>query len=66
MRTEEKRASCRWFDPAQIDGLLDAKKPPDRPGILRRIEDACRERDDDVALATIAPIAEPHSGRSSQ
>jgi hypothetical protein len=41
-------------DSAQIDGLLDAEKPPARLGVLRRIEDACRKRKDDVALATIA------------
>jgi hypothetical protein len=49
-----QKGVVRLVDPAQIDGLLDAEKPPDRPGVLRRIEDACRQRADDVALATIA------------
>ena len=41
-------------DPAQIDGILDAEKPPDRPHVLSGIEGACRKRDDETALKTIA------------
>jgi hypothetical protein len=41
-------------NPAQIDGILDAEKPRYRLNVLRRVEEACHKRKDDVALATIA------------
>jgi hypothetical protein len=41
-------------DPAQIDGVLDGEKPKDRLHRLSNIEDMCRIRGDEEALATIA------------
>lgn len=41
-------------DPAQIDGVLDPLKPVERMPLLRRIEDACRGRQDAQALSTLA------------
>jgi hypothetical protein len=41
-------------DTAQIDGVLDAVKPRNRPSLLRRIEAGCRQRADDKALAIMA------------
>jgi hypothetical protein len=43
------------LNPAQIDRVLDVlAKPRDRRDTLNRIENACRKRGDDAALATIA------------
>jgi hypothetical protein len=40
-------------DVAQIDGVLDAVKPPERMPLLRRIEQACQRRVDSEALGII-------------
>lgn len=40
-------------DPAQIDGILDKVKGPGRMPLLRKIEAACRLREDESALATL-------------
>lgn len=40
-------------DPAQIDGILDKVKGPERMPLLRKIETACRLREDESALATL-------------
>ena len=42
------------YDVAQISGILDAVKAPERMALLRRIETACERRTDETALATIA------------
>ena len=42
------------IDPDQIDGVLDPLKPQDRMALLRRIEDACRRRQNSESLQTIA------------
>jgi hypothetical protein len=39
---------------AQIDGVLDQAKPQERASLLRRIEGACKRREDDKALSVIA------------
>jgi hypothetical protein len=41
-------------DPAQIDGILDRVKGPERMPLLRKIEGACQRRADHNALTTIA------------
>jgi hypothetical protein len=41
-------------DPAQIDGVLDRKKPQDWLPLLHQIESACAKRGDEKALETIA------------
>jgi hypothetical protein len=40
--------------PAQIDGVLDQAKPQERTSLLRRIEGACKRREDNEALSVIA------------
>jgi hypothetical protein len=48
------RGTVPLVDGAQIDGILDQAKPPERQSLLRRIEDACRRRGDEGGLSTIA------------
>ena len=62
LRQEERRAymlelvlmgTVPLVDVAQIDGILDQAKPPERQSLLRRIEGACRRRGDDRGLSII-------------
>jgi hypothetical protein len=48
-----KHGTVPLVDQAQIDGLLDYVKTPERLPLLRQIEAACHRRGDEQALATI-------------